>query len=219
MKPRIPAILLAFALAAPTPSLAAEEVLLADGDLSGWEEHAFTDKIKPTTYAVVEVAGAPGNGRVLDALASSSASGYIMQRKLPFASGSKLLLTYRVLAASNPLDEQTKPGDDFPLRVYLTDLTLLGGDSLVLTHTLQTAAGSRWTSPYSGRLASFELYAIARDLTEGQQWLELEVPVGRLWQQAYADLPAELDGISFMVDSDDTKGEFHTQIARISYVP
>ena len=207
------------ALLVVAPVVSSELVLFADGDLSGWKKHSFTDKIKPTEYEIVDMAGAPGSGKVLEAVAQGGASGYIMKRPIEFSPSTKLKVVYKVLAADNQVDEQSKEGDDFPLRIYLTNLSMLGGNTLVLAHTLQTPIGGDWPSPYESALAKFQIFSIENSPADPERWIEVDVPVGQLWQRAFGDHPSALDGVSFMVDSDNTNGNFHTQIDSIIYTP
>lgn len=205
----------AVALAACAAGNAEERVLFENGDLSLWTEQAFENIPVHTAFEAVEEEGV---GKVIEAVAADSASGYIIEEEMPFSPGAVLSLKYKVLEATNSEDEKTKPGDDFALRVYITAKRLLQYETLVLVHSSQYPAGERWTSPYSGNLAEFEIFAISDSGREGE-WIEDRVHVGRMWQSVFGHFPEEIQGIAFMVDSDNAHGRMHTRIARIAYSP
>ena len=134
-------------LACVPASHAAEKELFANGDLSSWEVQTFEKVLRHTQFELVEEQDGPEQGIVLEAVAQDSASGYIMNEKMPFGPNAVFSIAYKVLDVSNPADEQTKAGDDFALRVYLTSKSLLFYRTLVLVHSDQHAAGASWHKP------------------------------------------------------------------------
>ena len=210
-------ISMAIALAAAGLGHAQETmVLLANGELAGWKPQKFEKIPKTTQFEIVEEDENPSTGLVLEAVAEDSASGYIMEKDIPFGPDAVLELSYKVFEAVNSEDEKSKAGDDFAFRFYLSSRSLMVHRTLILVHSNQYPAGESWTSPYDGALAKFEVHAISGKGQKGD-WVQVRVPVGKLWQEKYGSVPDELVGMAFMVDSDNAHGKMHTRIASISY--
>ena len=208
-------ILISALLSMVLPASASQDVVLfSDGDLSLWEP-AVSDEIEPTAYSVVE--DSEVDSKVLEANANNSASGYLTQQPLPFSPQAQIKVTYKLLEAVNPENEKTREGDDFPLRIYLTARSFPIYRTIVLVHALQVETGAKWTSPYSGTIARFEMYAFASGENNFNEWLTATIPVGELWDQAFGTEESELTGFGFMVDSDNSGGNMRTRIANIEY--
>lgn len=208
-------ILLAAALAGA--QAAAETMdLITDGRMADFERQT-SDKIpNHTVYEWVDDPGAPG-GRALEGYAEGAAAGMVLEGEFGFSPEATLEVTYSVLEASNPEDEMTKEGDDFPLRLYVSDKTgLLSYSTLVLVNSIQYPAGTAWDSPYSGAVAEFQMHVFAGTESPIGEWRTVTIPVGRLWQERFGD-PSKLIALSFMVDTDNAGGTSRTRIGRLVY--
>ncbi len=204
------------ALAVAAAAQAESYVLLRDADLSEWQEQGFESVPARTSYAAVEDDALGARAVLIEA--DSSGSGYIRKVSLPFSPRAKLNVTWRVDSASNLADEQTKEGDDFPLRIYLADSTAVGADTLTLVHSVQHPVGSVWTSPYSGMLAEFEIYALGGSDTELGVWQQASVPVGQLWADLLGSPPDEIAVVGFMGDSDNAGGQSRALLAELELI-
>ncbi len=204
------------ALAACSSVQADETVLMYDGDLSGWQELSNDDGAPLASVEVVEEAGV---GKVLDAVAAGSNSSYSYDKVMPFSEDAVLSLKYKVLEAANDRDERTMAGNDFALKVWL-----IPNDcdppykALILVHSSQHPAGEGWQMLTISDETRFEVLAISDADQEGE-WIEQDIHVGRLWQDAFGSLPEEMAGFVFSVDGDNAHGRMHSRIARISYTP
>lgn len=189
---------------------------LNDGNLTDWTAQGFDNVPKKTDYAVEFDEELNQQVVVIDA--QGSGSGYIRQEPIPFGDGAVLKVVWRLESAQNPKDEKTKPGDDFPIRMYLTDDPSFGADTLVLVQSTQQPAGSSWESPYDGFAAHFQMYAFGGSDTELGTWQTVNIPVGKLWAEKYGSPPSEIGLIGFMGDSDNAGGSSLAKIATIELI-
>ena len=190
--------------------------LINNGNMVEFELQA-SDKIpNHTKYSWISDDTA-SSGTAFEGIAEKSAAGMVYEHKVPLTKDATLEITYQVVDAKNSEDEKTKPGDDFALRLYVTSSSLFSYKTLVMVHSVQYPANEQWVSPYSGAIAKFEMYVFAGTESELGQWHTVKIPVGRLWQQVFADNTDELDAISFMVDSDNAGGRMQTKIEKLTY--
>ena len=192
------------------------QVLLADGDLEGWQQQGFEKVAERTRYSILN--DEQLDGRVIVIESDGGASGYIRAVDLAIGEESIVNVTWRLDAAVNPADERSRAGDDFPLRIYFSDSTSIGADTLTMVHSIQSDSGSRWTSPYSGMLAEFQMYAIGGRDTQPGVWHTAAVPIGRIWIEEFGELPDRIALIGFMGDSDNAGGSSSARLARIELV-
>ena len=191
-------------------------VLLADGDLSEWQQQGFEKVSAGTEYSILtdEDLGE----QVVMIESNQGASGYIRSADLALSADAIVKITWRVDAADNPADEKSKAGDDFPLRIYFADSTSIGADTLTLVHSIQSEAGSMWTSPYSGMLAEFEQYAFGGTGTQLGVWHTTSLPIGKIWAEAFGNLPDKIVLVGFMGDSDNAGGSSQARLARLELI-
>ena len=191
-------------------------LLLADGNLDDWQEQGFDNVSEHSQYSILrdEELGK----EVLLIESRQSASGYIRSVDLPLRADSIVNITWRVDAASNPADEKSKPGDDFPLRIYFSDSTSIGADTLTLVHSIQSESGSLWTSPYSGMLAEFKLYAFGGSDTRLGAWHTASIPIGKIWSEAFGSLPERIVLVGLMGDSDNAGGSSRARLAELELI-
>ena len=194
--------------AATTP-----DPLLNGGSLAGWTSFSFTKITRHTEYLAGKKAA---DGRlVILAIANASASGLIRTEPVKIDPSSRLALAWRLDQASNPADETTTAGDDFPVRICLLQESIFGSKTLILVHALQHQAGDFWPSPYSKPHNKIIIHAIAGTESPLEDWQDLSVPVGQIWQQHFGSLPAKPIRIGIMVDSDNTGSLTRTMIAKV----
>lgn len=188
--------------------------LIANGEMADFAKQV-SDKIpNHTTYEwVADEAGR----QVLEANAVQAAAGMALEQEIPIPAHATIEVELQVLEARNSADEQTKPGDDFPLRIYVTGKSFLVYKTLVAVVSRQYPQGTAWESPYSAALVQFNMYAFAGTETEMGSWHTFTIPIGKLWQATYGDDITTLEALSFMVDSDNAGGVMRTRIAKLIY--
>ena len=100
------------------PPLSAEQNTIikvgnfSSGTLQGWEEKEFLGNTK---YTLID----SDNGRVLKATSSKAASGLFLEQKIDLRKTPYLNWSWKIDNTLGNLNEQSKPGDDYPARIYV----------------------------------------------------------------------------------------------------
>lgn len=185
------------------------QVLLQNGDLSGWSEQNFAGSV---TYQAVS---AEGVGQVLQGTAEAAASGYGLEQRFDITPETTLSWRWRVLEApAVGATEKTKATDDFPARVYVIrkgPFGLLSTQSLVYVWSQTSPPDSLWDSPYTSKVKMMAVQPADGD----QGWSEVRRNLAADWQRAFGKPLDRLDGVALMVDSDNTQTRAQAQFERI----
>ncbi len=183
-----------------------------------WRAAALRGVERETSYARVEVGGAPA----LRAESRCAASALVLPAdEIDLVRTPVLSWRWRVERGPEVADEQSRAGDDFAARVYATFRLERERSPLVerLWHRLAEAfygeeipgsalnwvwtrrldPGRRWESPYT---ASARLVALRRGARG--DWQTERVHVLRAYREAFGRDPPPLRGIALMSDADNS---------------
>jgi hypothetical protein len=137
------AVLLAVLMLVAVPAAAAS-LLFTPGDILGWESERFQGE---TLYE--------RDGDALRARCRNSASGLFLKQEIDLRATPVIEWSWRVDAVFEPgVDEKSKPGDDFPARLYVVQD---GGVAVWRTRAInyvwasRTPAGSDWPNPFASQ--------------------------------------------------------------------
>ena len=118
------------------------------GGLEGWEEQTFK-RVPPTHYDLVQEDGR----QVLHARSAQGASGRVFKQDLDVEARPMLSWSWKVNQMfAKPMDEQTREGDDYVLRVYVvfrTRWNQIKPNTLVYVWSRNPDAEPGYVSPYT----------------------------------------------------------------------
>lgn len=187
-------------------------ILLADGDVDGWQYQSFNPKKIARQTAYRAVFDEELNRTVLEAESDGGASGYIREAEIDLAQTPYLHLRWRVMEAADNPAEREKAGDDFALRVYLVSGSRLSSRTLSLVRASRAAPGDSWPSPYGNLLHKVRVVAFADALGE---WQTTTIDAAGEWRRVFGgDAPA-IGTIGLMTDADNTVTKSRARYADI----
>lgn len=170
------------------------QILLKNGDLSGWEERVFDGQ---TTYQAAQ-------GQ-LRADANASGSGYFLEKTFAIDANSQLSWSWQALDFPDIGDEKTKAGDDFAARVYVIKEGFLGlanAKSIVYVWSQQYPTNESWANPYTDK---------ARQVVVSNAQIGQSQSVSRNIQadfERYFGIEVDsIDAIAIMTDSDQSQSQ------------
>lgn len=185
------------------------DVLLDQGDLSGWDAQSF---VGDTQYQRVADAQ---RGFVLQGVADGTASALGFERRIDPAQTPWLEWSWQVVTAPTlGAPEQSKAGDDYAARVYVVRkgaFGILSTQSLVYVHSSARAVDDIWDSPYTGKV---KMLAVANG-TSGD-WIRVKRNLAADWQRAFGRSLDELDGVALMVDADNSGSRAAARFGQIA---
>lgn len=170
----------------------------SQGRLEGWEAKAFQGE---TRYRLVEL-----DGRlVLEGDARSSASGLFKPIEVDLLRYPVLNWAWKITGLLEGNDEQTRAGDDFPVRVFiLTAGAEFFGDPLALNYvwSRNQPVGANWVNPFVERAT---MLVVESGPERVGQWVNYQRNL-REDLKRYLKVEAEtILGVALMVDTDNTK--------------
>lgn len=169
--------------------------------LAQWQAKSFVGK---TDYALVEMDGR----RVLRAHSRAAASGLFYRKHIDLEKTPYLNWSWRVDKIQDGLDERSKGGDDYPVRLYVVFATgpfiwQQGALNYVWSNT--QAAGSTWKSAYTSKSQMIALRGGAQRLG---QWLQEKRNLKADLQHFFGEGQRRIQAIAIMTDADDSGGEY-----------
>lgn len=195
MRPALPflAALLLHSVAAGAETLPVG--LFSAGDLAGWDEKTFKGQ---TQYALV-----PGPvGTVLQASTDGMASGRFRKIRVDLAKTPVLNWSWKIDAPYRDIDESTKAGDDFPVRVYVVvERGPLGLRTLAMNYVWASSkpAGARWPNPFTGQAM---MLAVDSGAAKAGAWVSHKRNVREDLRAAFGDDITEIHAVAVMTDGD-----------------
>ena len=165
------------------------------GDLAGWEDKSFKGQ---TRYELV-----PGpSGTVLQASTEGMASGRFRKIRVDLAKTPVLNWSWKIEAPYRDIDESTKAGDDFPVRVYVVvERGLLGLRTRALNYVWASGkpVGARWPNPFTSQAM---MLAVDSGAAKAGAWVSHKRNVRDDLRAAFGDDVTEIHAVAVMTDGD-----------------
>jgi len=169
--------------------------MFSAGDLAGWEEKSFKGQ---TRY---ELAPGPA-GTVLHASTDGMASGRFRKINVDLTKTPVLNWSWRIEAPYRDIDESTKAGDDFPVRVYVVvERGPLGLRTRAMNYVWASArpVGTRWPNPFTGQAM---MLAVDSGAAKAGAWVSHKRNVRDDLRAAFGDDVTEIQAVAVMTDGD-----------------
>tara|TARA_R110000824_G_scaffold52692_3_gene146068 strand:+ start:59147 stop:59803 length:657 start_codon:yes stop_codon:yes gene_type:complete len=193
-------LLLLFCLVIPARevlSLSAFIGLFSEGDLSGWEEETFSGN---TLYQLVQ----DQHGQSLMASTSGSASGLFREINIDLTQTPYLNWSWKIENIYNGNDEQSKAGDDYPVRIFVVvsgGLFFWNTKALNYAWSSNQAEQTQWESAVTRNAM---MLAIRSGDEEAGEWLKEKRNIREDFQKLFGVDVTSIDAIAIMSDSDNT---------------
>lgn len=203
------AIAVSLLLLIPVPLLLGAQAPLA---LQDWDLRSFAGN---TDYRMVTLDGSS----VLQAVTQDSASALYQERRIDLRRTPYLHWRWRTdSGAPAGADENTKPGDDYPARVYVVrsgGLAFWRTKALNYVWSRQHPVGSRWSNPFAGD--NVQMWALNSGAQNQEQWQHHVRDVRADWLAAFGEEIDSLDGLALMTDMDNGGGRARSWYADIHF--
>lgn len=189
------ALLLPLFLAAADAKISVGE--FSRGDLSGWEEEVFAGQ---TEYRIVNDNGLT----VLRADSKGSASGLFKEVRVDLTKTPVLRWRWKVANVLEGVDEQSKPGDDYPARIYVV---FSGGLFFWRTRAIDYVwsnnqpIGSHWPNAFTGNAM---MLAVESGPDKLGRWVEEQRNIAEDYKRLFGGEPGTVDAVAIMSDSDNS---------------
>jgi hypothetical protein len=182
----------------PMPAPAAQQVLVgafSAGDLAGWEEKSFKGH---TEYQLVR----DKDLNVLQASTDGMASGRFRKIRIDLTKTPVLHWSWKIEAPYRDIDENTKGGDDFPVRIYVVvERGPLGLRTRAMNYVWSAArpVGARWPNPFTSQ--AMMLAVDSGDAGAGA-WVSHKRNVRDDLRAAFGEDVTRIDAVALMTDGD-----------------
>jgi hypothetical protein len=167
------------------------------GELDGWEEKVFDGK---TRYRLVQNSGRT----VLQARSNDSASGHFKKVRIDLERTPLLHWSWRVGNLLSGVDERSKPGDDYPARVYVVfsgGLLFWRTRAINYVWSSNQPVGSMWDNAYT---ANAKMIAVESGDAWLGQWVGVERDVAADYRRLFGEEPGKVDAVAIMTDTDNS---------------
>jgi hypothetical protein len=197
MRPALP--FLAALLLHLLPAAAAETITVgafSAGDLKGWEEKSFKGH---TQYELVP---GPAGATVLQASTDGMASGRFRKVTVDLAKTPMLNWSWKIEAPYRDIDENTKGGDDFPVRVYVVvERGPLGFLTRAMNYVWAGSkpVGARWPNPFTGQAM---MLAVDSGAARAGAWVSHKRNVREDLRAAFGEDVSVIQAVAVMTDGD-----------------
>lgn len=164
-----------------------------------WDSRSFAGW---TRYSALTEAGES----VLQADAESAASTLYRAEHIDLRATPYLKWRWRTQGiAGSPLDETSKAGDDYALRVYVVrrgGLAFWRSKAINYVWAGSQPVQSRWPNPFAGN--NVQMWAVDSGSEQLGQWREHVRDVRADWRAAFGEDIDSLDGLALMTDTDNS---------------
>ncbi len=172
--------------------------LFSQGDLSSWEEQAF---VSNTLYQLVEE---EGQGQVLKAYSESAASGMFCEVDIDLTQTPYLNWSWKVDNVFNANDEQSREGDDYPVRIFIVasgGLFFWNTRAVNYVWSSNQQINSQWESAVTRNTM---MMAVRSGDSEVGQWFSKKRNIREDFKMLFGEDITEIHAVAIMSDSDNT---------------
>jgi hypothetical protein len=188
-------------LALPLLSLAGDAqvpvALFSRGDLGGWQEQRFAGE---TVYRLIEEEGRTA----LRATSNGTASGRYKPVRIDLRQTPLLHWQWRVDNLLEGVAEQSKPGDDYPARVYVVfsgGLLFWRTRAINYVWSSNQPVGTTWPNAFTGNA---KMVAVESGAERLGQWVTEQRNVAEDYRRLFGGEPGTVDAVAIMTDTDNS---------------
>ena len=166
-------------------------------DLAGWEAKSFKGETK---YSLSDDKGV----RVLKADSHGSASGMFREIKVNLTQTPILNWSWKTEQVLNNIDEQTKKGDDYPVRIYVVfsgGLFFWNTRAISYVWSSNQPVGSTWENAYTDNT---RMIAIESGKEKVGQWVSEKRNVLADFRLQFGEDVEFADAVALMTDTDNS---------------
>jgi len=169
------------------------------GDLTGWKEKSF---VANTRYAVQT----SGGQRALCASSTAAASGLFHEIRIDLRKTPLLNWSWKVERGLHDKDERSKPGDDYPARVYVV---FSGGFAFWKTRAINYVwssaqpVGAIWPNAF---VSNARMVVVETGSSRLGQWVTEQRDVLADYRKLFGDAADYVDAVAIMTDTDNAGG-------------
>lgn len=167
------------------------------GDLKGWEEEVFAGQ---THYELRE----EGDLKALHANSDGTASGLFKEVRVDLSKTPVLHWRWKVNNVLKDVNEQSKPGDDYPARIYVVfsgGLFFWNTRAINYVWSNNQPVGSRWPNAFTGNAM---MLAVESGPDKLGRWLEEQRNIAEDYKLLFGDEPGTISAVAIMSDSDNS---------------
>lgn len=169
----------------------------SQGDQAAWQQRSFVGN---TDYRLVEIDGKT----VLQADSQASASGLYREKAIDLQQTPILHWSWKTNTVLRGNDEQSRDGDDYPLRIYVV---FSGGIRFWRTRAINYVwsshqpRNSEWPNAYT---ANARMIAVDSGSDGLGQWQHHQRDVLADYRRLFGSEPGKVDAVAIMTDTDNT---------------
>lgn len=182
----------------------------AKGSLSGWQEREFAGQ---TDYALKDYQGT----QVLQAKANGTASVLFKRETINVQDRPWLEWSWKIESIYDGINEQSKAGDDFPARLYVTAQTgLLPWESVAINYVWSSTqeTGDVWENPYTSKSI---MVAVEAGTDRVGDWVAHRRNVIADFKQLFDIDVKHISGYAVMVDGDNSANSGTAYFGKIAF--
>jgi len=171
--------------------------LFSRGDLSGWQEQRFAGE---TEYRLLD----EGSRTALRAVSNGTASGRYKPVRIDLRQTPLLHWQWRVDNLLEGVAEQSKPGDDYPARVYVvfsSGLLFWRTRAINYVWSSNQPVGTTWPNAFTGNA---RMVAVESGAERLGQWVTEQRNVAEDYRRLFGGEPGTVDAVAIMTDTDNS---------------
>lgn len=197
------------------PAASAQTIVAGDfssGNLGGWDAKSFTGH---TVYQLIK--DAASGKTVLQAETRGAASGRFRKIRIDLTKTPFLNWSWKIDKPYRDLDENTRGGDDFPVRVYVVaERGVFGLSTRALNYVwaANKAVGSTWPNPFTSQAM---MLAVDQGVARAGQWVSHKRNVRDDLKAAFGEDFTRIDAVAVMTDGDNSGQEARAWYGDISF--
>ncbi|MBD1557193.1 DUF3047 domain-containing protein [Vibrio sp. S9_S30] len=213
-------MLLPIGLGSPFLYAQTNQILLANGNTSEWEEETFSGRTRYETTTFEDQ-------DVLKAVSTGTASGLILKKQIDLLQTPYVNWSWLIKEKLPNLDEQTKNGDDYAARIYVIidgGLMVWKTQSLNYVWSSSQDMGKVWDNAYVG--PKVKMVAVRGSDSNTHQWYQEKRNVYQDLITYMGDKGSDeanrkayqyIDAIAIMTDTDNSQSKAETYYGKITF--
>jgi hypothetical protein len=175
----------------------AQDIVFTPRDIAGWEAKEFQG---PVEYKVVRV---DGREALHASCTGKGATALFLRREIDLGETPILEWSWRIQDTFGVIDETTKAGDDYPVRVYAVfdgGLRRWRTEAVNYVWASDRPQGSIWPNAYASQAM---MTALQSGTSRAGDWVTERQDLAKDFLRLHGSSPEVIHGIAVMTDCDD----------------